>query len=107
MPHKDKQRRNEYQKWYYHNRRKEWEKWSHIRRRYGISREQFETLYKKQGGACCLCGRRKKLNIDHSHTTGRVRGLLCWRCNVLLDALENQEWLGRALRYLADAKSVI
>lgn len=47
---------------------------------YGITREDYETLLKAQGGRCFICQRvprSKRLAVDHDHQTGAVRGLLC------------------------------
>jgi Recombination endonuclease VII len=60
--------------------------------KYGISFEDYEAMLKKQNGLCAICrnpstrvdARSKKiqrLNIDHCHTTRKVRGLLCSKCN--------------------------
>jgi hypothetical protein len=60
------------------------------KRRYGISHEQYEALYEKQGGLCAICRRaheesfRGRLRVDHDHSSGAVRGLLCDRCNVCI-----------------------
>lgn len=58
----------------------------HLLRRYGITHAQYENMYRKQGGKCKICrepvnvaGRR--LAVDHCHNTGKVRGLLCNKCN--------------------------
>jgi hypothetical protein len=67
---------------------------SHVERTYEISREEYEALYRWQGGRCFVCGRREKsrsLAVDHDHVTGAVRGLLCsdqtFGCNVTLRRL--------------------
>ena len=52
--------------------------------KYGISIEQYEKALDQQKGVCKICGRppkRLRLAVDHDHKTGRVRGLLCMRCN--------------------------
>ena len=46
----------------------------------------YDAVLKRQGGGCAICGRPpkvggRKLNIDHHHGTGEVRGLLCAQCN--------------------------
>lgn len=59
-------------------------------RKYGITAADYQKMIVEQGGVCaiCLCpptGRDKRhlrLHVDHCHTTGRVRGLLCYRCNL-------------------------
>jgi hypothetical protein len=54
---------------------------------YDITLENFNTLLEKQGGVCAICkkfeitARTKRLVVDHDHKTGRVRGILCHRCN--------------------------
>lgn len=59
-----------------------------ILKTYGITSEQYEFLYKAQGGSCYICcrakGISKKLAVDHDHATGYVRGLLCTTCNKIL-----------------------
>ncbi len=71
--------------------------------RYGLTVADYETLLTLQGGVCRVCGRPPKtraLNIDHEHQRreskalpesrkGRVRGLLCHRCNRALGLLGN------------------
>jgi len=68
----------------------------------------FDAMLQQQGGLCAICrsgdlGRKNsgRLAIDHCHTTGAVRGLLCHRCNSLLGhAKDNIETLQRAIAYL-------
>lgn len=52
--------------------------------KYGLSPEQYDAIFAAQGGRCAVCGRppkKNRLSVDHDHRTGRVRGLLCFRCN--------------------------
>ena len=64
---------------------------SNYKIKYGISLEHFIELAEQQNNACSICGtsnpggRWKKLNIDHDHKTGKIRGLLCLKCNKLLE----------------------
>lgn len=60
-----------------------------LKRRYGITLDQYRDLLKKQGGRCAVCRQLKKrtLHVDHDHGTGEVRGLLCDHCNRLLGFL--------------------
>jgi hypothetical protein len=64
----------------------------------------FNAMYFEQDGKCAIesCQREAK-NIDHDHSTGAVRGLLCQGCNVAIGFLEAGNWLTGALSYLADA----
>jgi Recombination endonuclease VII len=61
-----------------------------LRAKYGITLADYEKLLKRQGHACAICRKpavHKLLQVDHCHSTGRVRGLLCSRCNLALAAL--------------------
>lgn len=58
---------------------------------YGITREEFDSMVEAQGGLCAVCGRDnngKPLCVDHNHTTGEVRELLCTPCNAALGQLQ-------------------
>ena len=53
-----------------------------MRDRYGITVEQYEAMLEQQGGVCAVCGRSDlEFHIDHDHSTGVVRGVLCGLCN--------------------------
>ena len=75
--------------------------------RYGIEPAEYERLWTTQKGCCALCdmpaGTAPKgaLHIDHDHVSGRVRGLICLRCNTALERVELPDWLERVSRYLA------
>jgi Recombination endonuclease VII len=75
----------------------------HLKRRYGISRADYAALLARQGGVCAICGKppEKTLCVDHCHSTGRIRGLLCRKCNFGLGCYaEDQAALIAALAYL-------
>lgn len=56
-----------------------------LRSRYKLSLAEFDAMVEEQEGRCKICGdAHKKLNVDHDHKTGEVRGLLCPRCNSAL-----------------------
>ena len=65
-----------------------------------------QTLIEKHGLQCRICGEAEKpLVLDHNHTSGMVRGLLCHQCNIFVGLLEytpNQGKLETALRYLQE-----
>jgi hypothetical protein len=60
-----------------------------LKYRYGISVEVWNLLFEKQEGKCSACKQASKLHVDHDHTTGRVRGLLCQKCNCALGLLDD------------------
>lgn len=86
---------------------------SHLRRVYGLTPEDIQTISNRQGGVCAICRRpetalnskgapRTRLNVDHDHITGQNRGLLCVRCNMGLGSFADDPALLRAAaNYLA------
>lgn len=77
-----------------------------LRKVYGISLNDYETLLKKQNGRCAICRRpatdfKRKLAVDHCHKTGRIRGLLCAGCNAYLGRIQDSKTvLLRTIEYL-------
>ncbi len=75
-----------------------------LKERYGITPEIRLQMEQEQQGLCKLCGHlpdKRGLFIDHCHTTGLVRGLLCQKCNFGLGLLGDQvDLLQKAIRYL-------
>jgi hypothetical protein len=76
---------------------------------YGISREEYDAMLDSQGGVCAICKKKpdegKALFVDHCHVTGRVRGLLCGKCNsVLAFGNDNPDILRAAIAYLRAAR---
>ena len=63
-------------------------------RKYGISLDDYKTMWEKQEGKCPICGSNlvagKLTHVDHCHSTGKVRGLLCSPCNRALGAYERR-----------------
>lgn len=73
-----------------------------LRRRYGIDRAEYERMAREQAGLCAICGDQpKRLVVDHSHDTGRVRALLCDLCNRALHSVETPGLLVKLLAYAA------
>ncbi len=75
-----------------------------LRKLYGMTVEEYDALFKKQGGRCAICGNipnGKALAVDHDHNTGRVRGLLCDDCNLGLGKFQDSPAiLAKAALYL-------
>lgn len=69
-----------------------------IHKKYGITWDQYQSLITAQNNLCAICNKgespKRRLAIDHCHRTGRVRGLLCIKCN-------------RALGYFGDDPAVV
>lgn len=74
-----------------------------LKHSYNISIEDYIALAEKSAGLCGICKKRPKhkLFVDHCHTTGRIRGLLCRKCNIGLGMFEdNINILDSAKAYL-------
>lgn len=70
--------------------KKEESKFRDIKRKYNLNKEQYLKMIDNQNGLCLGCGKApKKLCIDHCHSTGKVRGILCSDCNVALGLLKD------------------
>ncbi len=63
-------------------------RWKHLGKKYGLTVEQRDLMAVRQGHACAICGEPKPLCVDHNHTTGVVRDLLCRMCNLMLGYIE-------------------
>ena len=76
----------------------------HRFRRYGITRPQFEAMLIQQDNKCILCLNEflasLDICVDHCHSTGRVRGLLCRGCNMVVSRFEDDEYAARVEIYL-------
>lgn len=76
-------------------------------RRYGVTIEDYERMLVEQGDACAICrepfdhDEYRGIHVDHCHTNGTVRGLLCRGCNTMLaNAKDCVPTLERAVEYL-------
>jgi putative ubiquitin-RnfH superfamily antitoxin RatB of RatAB toxin-antitoxin module len=84
----------------------------HLRNTYGITDADYERMMESQGRVCAICrkpetrkdGRTGKfchLAVDHSHKTGKLRQLLCAKCNYLTGVIEsNRERANETMAYL-------
>lgn len=88
-----------------------------LKTRYNITPEQYETMRLKQTNRCNICGEEEtainvnsnkiqKLAVDHCHTTGKVRALLCQDCNRGLGKFHDDPIrLQKAIEYLKEHSS--
>lgn len=77
--------------------------------RYGLSEQAHKDLLDKVGHKCEICGvTGKMLVIDHNHVTGKIRGILCGKCNTGIGMLGDcSEGAANALKYLKAADLVV
>ena len=79
-------------------------------KRYNLTLDDYNQMFEQQNGICAIChrpetrqhkGKITRLCVDHDHTTGEIRGLLCYRCNVTLGMMDDSaDRLRMAARYL-------
>jgi len=78
----------------------------HLLRKYKITLEQYNELFEKQNGRCAICKQKptkRRLDVDHNHKTGKVRGLLCLACNAGIGQLDDDiNILQEAINYLKE-----
>lgn len=99
--HKNKDRIREQQNKKYYKRREDVlkrQREANIRKKYGMSVEEYDEAV----STCCgICGKEDNLVMDHDHSTGEVRGVLCSKCNVGIGLLgDSAENVKAALEYL-------
>ncbi len=86
----------------------------HIKKKFGISVEEYDALFLNQNGKCAICdqpettrqnGSERFLAVDHDHDTGQIRGLLCFGCNCAIGNFKDSpRILRKALDYVEDKK---
>jgi sulfur transfer complex TusBCD TusB component (DsrH family) len=90
-----------------------------IKHKFNITQQQYDEILLAQNGVCALCGKPETkishkshkvlpLAIDHDHKTGKIRGLLCDDCNVMLGrAKDEAEVLRKAANYIEQNRAQI
>ena len=81
-----------------------------LKYRFGITADDYDVMYDNQKGCCAICGihssdytnkTKLRLHVDHCHTTGMIRGLLCNSCNTSLGGFkDNEEIMSKAIAYI-------
>lgn len=80
----------------------------HLKKFYGMSLEDFDVMLDSQNGGCAICGTKPKAGepgtrmvVDHCHSAGHVRGILCDICNTALGKFKDDiDLMHKAIRYL-------
>lgn len=74
-----------------------------IKKLYNISIDEYDNLYKNQIGGCLICHtKHDRLHIDHCHNTGKVRGLLCSKCNMAIGLFNDDiKLLQETIKYIS------
>lgn len=78
-----------------------------LKHTYGITKTEWDELLEAQGNKCALCGTDNPVGrgwqTDHDHTNGKIRGILCVRCNTGLGLfIDSPELLWKAMCYITD-----
>ncbi|GAI24670.1 unnamed protein product, partial [marine sediment metagenome] len=64
-----------------------------LNRQYNMTLDEYDKLAEHQNNVCLLCGELevgRRLAVDHNHKTGKIRGLLCQRCNCCIGFIESK-----------------
>ncbi len=95
------------------NDKYKYENWKrNIKKAFGLSPEQYYQILYAQNGVCAICkqhetkmrnGSLMRLSVDHDYKTGKIRGLLCGRCNNVLSRVgENLSILQNTIKYIME-----
>lgn len=100
-----KNRQQKQREWGAANR--DYQRENNLRKKYNIGVVEYEQMFVSQGGKCGVCGlpeivcdkagKLKRLAVDHNHETGKIRGLLCQKCNQALGLLDENPVIIRSL----------
>ncbi len=94
---KDPARKNAYNRSYTRSRPDKAREYQR-RYEYGLEPSEYEAMVELQDGRCAICRQARVLCVDHCHTTGTVRGLLCKSCNVTVGRAEADAFWIEGLR---------
>ena len=104
--------RDGYRKYHreYHHNNKDKKRDAQLKYEYGVSLVEYNTMFEQQGMCCAACKSDvnqgligKNFPLDHCHSTGKVRGVLCTNCNKALGLLaDNPERVLNLYKYLLD-----
>ena len=84
----------------YRDKNPDGERARHLMREYGLTIEEYDAMSVQQGSVCAICkqpetqernGVKYRLAVDHCHRTGKIRGLLCFKCNSAMGQFEKRD----------------
>lgn len=85
---------------YKYNNIKEGRDSRRVKRIFGITIEEYNKFFKEQN-KCQICGSIKQLGLDHCHSTMKIRGVLCYNCNVAIGFFkDNVSLMKKAIKYI-------
>ena len=114
--YKDKDSYKERNSAYYQKNKDKYIKYAriyHLKNNLGLTLEDYEQMLIKQDFSCAICGihmfkLNRRLAVDHDHKTGKIRSLLCHKCNVALGHFnDDMELLRNAYEYLKYHKKLL
>lgn len=82
-----------------------------LKEKFGLQKKDYDLMYEKQKGKCAICeihqsNLEKKLFVDHCHSSNKIRGLLCQKCNFMIgQASDSVDILLKAISYLEKFKN--
>lgn len=94
----------------YRENRPGWYRDTQLKGKYGISSDDYDRMSEEQGHVCKVCGKAEtrtnsvNLCVDHCHVTGKVRGLICHKCNTAMGCVsDSPELLAKLIDYLKES----
>lgn len=78
---------------------------SQLKKKYGLTPAEYDLLFSSQKGLCAICGELsdRRLDVDHCHTSGKIRALLCRYCNLGIGNFKDSIYkLLKAVDYLKE-----
>jgi hypothetical protein len=88
----------------HHEKSSQWYRSRNLKKKYGITIDDYENMLREQKNKCAICKKipkdfKYKFGVDHNHKTGKIRGLLCTKCNTAIGKLDSKKLLRSAIRY--------
>lgn len=84
---------------------------SKIKKNFGLSLDEYNKMFEAQNGRCKICDRHQsefnyRLGVDHNHTTGQIRGLLCKSCNSVIGYINDDSNIAKKMAEYLDEYNI-